>query len=256
MSKERVDGLNVDWIKQTRVHRNGAQFLDGTLVRLQRQGGAPFACTRRCTLLEGRRLKLPAKRNQRKFEETLEYAYAVCFRRTCSLAIGFLIVSVYQPFWTVCPMANPKFHYQGRGFLGGVTMCPPSILGAVRPAEGENAGTRARGRLRGTTHGRPIPSRSASSPPASAFGWGESALPYCARHGSLPLYPAALRPIQVKSERCCNVAMLQCCTADRKHRNPVAGQPECSARHPTSRVTAMLGECHLKIKRVENVLAG
>jgi hypothetical protein len=49
-------------------------------------------------------------------------------------------------------MANPKFHYQGRGFWGA-TMCPPTILGAALPAEGENAGTRARGRLRGTTHG-------------------------------------------------------------------------------------------------------
>lgn len=32
-------------------------------------------------------------------------------------------------------MANPKFHYQGRGFWGA-TMCPPTILGAALPAEG------------------------------------------------------------------------------------------------------------------------
>jgi hypothetical protein len=30
---------------------------------------------KRCTLLVGRCLKLPAKRNQRKFEKTFEYAY-------------------------------------------------------------------------------------------------------------------------------------------------------------------------------------
>ena len=84
-SEEGMVGPDVDWMMQTKVHQDGAQVLDGILVRHREQGGAPFACTKdvaRCLkALFGTRQRSIANERVRRLSVRLRSVLARLLRR-------------------------------------------------------------------------------------------------------------------------------------------------------------------------------